>query len=223
MCYNGTALLVAAELIRSAPQWTDAHEQRFTHWVENVFRGATSIKSRNNNWACWGIFGSLMTHVYLKDREGLRQDGERLKDIIAGQIEADGSMPHEIKRGKNGFWYTYFALAPMTAAAEVLRNSGGPDLFAYQPADKGSIEDAVGFFYENGIQDPSKWPRNANIDPDPAGKHGALLYSMGIVYDRKEWREFAEHPIWRGYGGLAWMNPGLIRPSGPISGQQPLP
>ncbi|MFP4029210.1 MAG: alginate lyase family protein [Candidatus Brocadiia bacterium] len=215
MCYNGTAFIFAAELIDGAAQWKSDHRTRFSEWVETVFREAAGIKNKNNNWACWGILAAVSADVYLGDKKSFKDNVERLKKIIGKQIEPDGRMPAEINRGSRGVWYTYFALAPLTAAMETVRNAGGPDLFYYGPESGGSVKDAVEFFYENALKDIFKWPDSSvkeRFRPRRSGRNGALMYAMGIIYGRPEWREYAEHPIWRDRTGLAWINPSLLRP-----------
>ena len=150
-------------------------------------------------------------HSFLGSKEEFQADVARLKEIIEEQIEPDGSMPEELKRGERSLWYTYFALAPMTAAMKIAANNG-EDLFHYEPESKGSVRDAIRFFYERGIQNPQRWPRMVTDKIDRDGKHGALFFAMGRIYGIKQWQDVAKHPVWRDRGGLAWICPSLVQP-----------
>lgn len=213
MCYNGTGFLFAAELLQDSKFWSAESKERFVNWVGTVLRPASKIRQTSNNWACWGVMTALACDVFLQDTVGFETNTDLLKSIIDEQIEKSGAMPEEIRRGKRGIWYTYFALAPLTVAIEIVRNSGGPNLYHYQGEEGGSIYNAISYFFERGLLDQSQWPR-ANMDEEiePSGKHGALMFSMGLVYDQKPWIEFAEHPVFRDHTGLAWICPSLLRP-----------
>jgi hypothetical protein len=102
--------------------------------VRGAFQEATAIKERSNNWGDWGTFASLLMHQVLDEDRGFEDDVQRLKRRIVDSIDQDGRMPREIARGQRGLWYTYFALTPMTAACQVVRNRTGEDLFEFHDA-----------------------------------------------------------------------------------------
>ena len=212
MCYNGTGFIFTADILDDCELWKQEQRKRFQNWLHTVLIPVSKIKKRDNNWACWGILASIASHRFLKDQEGFDSDVERLKEIIDEQIAPDGSMPHELKRGERSFWYTYFALAPLTAAMNYARKNGAEDLFQYQPPSGGTVKEAIEFFYERGMKDQEKWPVKIDEEITPDGKYALLLFVAGSIYEDKEWTEFAKHPLWRLAGGLAWTCPTLIRP-----------
>ncbi len=211
MCYNGTAFVFAADALELTDCWEHLPKVRFKRWICQILLPAARIKQRQNNWACWGIMASLTAHRFLRDETGFDSDVTRLRDIIDEQIEPDGSMPHEIKRGTRSLWYTYFALAPLTVAIDMTRDNGHEDLFDYSPPSEGTVEQAVTFFFECGIEDQSRWPVDIDEAVDRKGKYATLMFAMGNVYDNDEWKSFAIHPLWRDRGGLAWICPSLLR------------
>jgi hypothetical protein len=156
LCYNGVGLVFAAQLMWDQPVWPREQKESFANWARTVVRPASRIKGKRNNWACWGILAALAVDHLLQDKAEFRKDVEVLKKLIDRQIEKDGRMPEELKRGDRSLWYTYFALAPLTGACEVVRNSGGPDLFAWRPPSGGTIRDALSYFYEKGCKDSTK-------------------------------------------------------------------
>jgi len=203
----------AAETLDQVDAWQPGEREAFLAWVKRVLLPASAIKNRNNNWACWGIMASLASNRILQREKAFTQDVQRLKQILDAQIEPDGSMPHELKRGKKSLWYTYFGLAPLSAAVEMVRNASEEDLFSYEPPSEGSLRDAISFFYEKGIKDQSSWPVKVDDPVDASGKHGVFLFAMGRIYQNPEWMAVAEHPTWRDRGGLAWICPSLLQPA----------
>ena len=116
-------------------------------------------------------------------------------------------MPHDIGQGKRGIWYTYFAIAPITAAAGALRVAGGEDLYRYEPPSGGTIADALEYLFVNGLVNRDQWPveQARSDEPDWSSKHGALYTAMGAALIVKIGRRPHEnHPSLS--GGLAWMS-----------------
>ncbi len=213
MCYNGVGLVFAGQLMWHERVWPGDRQKAFAEWARTVVRRASGIKKRRNNWACWGILAALAVDHLLQDDAEFRKDVEVLKKIIDRQIEPDGRMPEELKRGERSLWYTYFALCPMTGACEIVRNSGGPDLYAWEPPSGGSIRDAVTFLFEKGCKDPGKWPgRNQRTHMRPSGVGGNVMYAAGHVFGVAEWADWAKPPVWRSSTGLCWVCPTLFTP-----------
>jgi len=212
MCYNGTALAFAAELLWDYPGFTTDDKEQFKVWLRTVLGKASGIKSRNNNWGDWGILASLQVNNLLDDDAGTAEDIKRLRELIEEPIEDDGSMPHEIGRGSSGIWYTYFSLAPKTAACEIARNSAGVDLFTYEPPGGGTLRQALDFLYEKGTIDPSQWPRDADADVLADGKPANLFQAMVPIYGDTPYLDWIQPPTWRDYSGVVWMASSLMQP-----------
>ena len=102
-----------------------------------------------------------MGYAYLGDKDGL-------KDIIVGEEDKSGSVKYlisliredgifhkELERGSNGLWYTYFALAPLTACCQVIYNNLGEDYFNWESSNGRSVKQAVEafFYYSNHIDE----------------------------------------------------------------------
>ena len=137
MSYSGSAFLMAAELMDDTSVW-DADEKRlFKDWVTSVYRKATNeIRERKNNWADWGRLGSLLAASFLDDKEEIERNIKLIKGDLGDKIASDGHMPAEVVREKNGIWYTYFSLAPMTASFWVAYNLTGENLFLWEQEGK---------------------------------------------------------------------------------------
>ncbi|MHC4504756.1 MAG: alginate lyase family protein [Planctomycetota bacterium] len=213
MCYNGVGLVFAAQLMWRERVWPEEGRRAFAEWARTVVRRASGIKKRRNNWACWGILAALAVDHLLQDDAAFRKDVEVLRRIIDRQIEPDGRMPEELRRGERSLWYTYFALAPMTGAIEIVRNSGGPDLYAWQPPSGGTIRDATAFLFERGCRAGGKWPgRKQKTSMRPSSVGGNVMFAMGRVFGVAEWVDWAKPPVWRSSTGLCWVCPTLFAP-----------
>ena len=80
----------------------------------------------------------------------------------------------------------------------------------------------MSFFFDRGLIDQSKWPReNMDEKVEPSGKHGALMFSSGLIYEQDRWRDFARHPVFRDHTGLAWICPSLLRPAKAVRTGEP--
>lgn len=213
MCYNGTGLVFAAELLWDYTGWTDEDKKQFTSWAENVLYASAGQRGHAHNRGNWYLLAALAVNHLADREERMKKDIARLRPTIDRQIKPDGGMPAELRRGKNSMWYTYFALAPLTACIEIARNSGGPDLYDYRPPSGGTVKDALDFLFARGIERPDTWPvKGARNILKPSACGGNLFYAAGLIYDDKRYREWVEHPIWRDATGLAWICPSLMAP-----------
>jgi poly(beta-D-mannuronate) lyase len=86
-------------------------------------------KSRNNHYYWTGV-GVMATAVATGDEALLRSAAGIYQKGIA-DIEDDGSLPMEMRRGQRALHYHNFALAPLVLMAEVAR-SDGMDWYAYR-------------------------------------------------------------------------------------------
>ena len=213
MCYNGTGLVFAAELLWNYEGWSEKEREQFKSWAKNVLYPCSSGKKGHHNRANWNLLAALAVDHLTDDEKQMQADIQLLEPTIDKQIKPDGGMPAELGRGSNSMWYTYFALAPLTACIEIARNSGGPDLFDHNPPSGGTVKDALDFLFQHGIKEPDSWPvtgaRNI-LKPDACG--GNLFYVTGLIYNDARYLKWAKHPIWRDSTGLAWICPSLMAP-----------
>ncbi|MBO9150774.1 alginate lyase family protein [Chitinophaga sp. GCM10012297] len=216
LSYSGTSMVMAAELARDFKGWKKADRERFAGWVKNVYRKATNeIRNRKNNWADWGRFGSILADYYLDDQTDLAENVRLIKSDLFEKIAADGHMPEEVRREKNGIWYTYFSLAPITAACWVTYNATGENLFALEKEGR-SIKKALDYllYYQ---QHPSewKWFANPNLGSPNSGTGfwpANLLESMYGIYKDASYQNFTApyRPIVYEKHHFAWTFPTLM-------------
>ncbi len=194
MSYIGPSLVFAAELLTLSGGWNDKESEIFKAWLKAVFLPtANSIRERANNWGDWGMLASTATYNYLGETEEVKHCAEMIKGRIENTITEKGDMPHETKREGNGIWYTYFALAPMTAACNIIRNSLGIDLFKHKGENGQCIKlalDYLLYYYQN----PEKWPHFDGKQNFTTGKSDwpyNIFEKMGKIYGDEKFTEFS--------------------------------
>ena len=217
MAEVGTGFIESAELLSGYSGWSEADRSAFRNWVRNVYlpQGANPIKDRTNNWGEWGSFGAVTADYYLDDATGLADETARLQRHIDQALAPNGTMPDETARGEAGAWYTYFALAPMTAAARVIENSGGPDLFRWSSPSGKRMKSALDLLLAV-MQDPTKWPISVKVNlPNPARDWWPydLFEAMADEYSDKQYDAFAaqRRPIMNTGHHHAWTLPTLMK------------
>jgi len=208
--------------------WDPARRSAFTSWSSTVFwNSAHAIKGRANNWGAWGTLGAVASAALVGNAPTLTEETESLRRRIAESIDATGELPEENKRTNSGMWYTYFALTPMTAAAAIVRNATGVDLFAYAAPNGRTIRLALDRHFYYALY-PEEWPHPLpeglegelwrilypcadEIElPTVTGWPGSLFEIMSDFYQVPEWAEWvvASRPM-KGYH--AWIYVTLMR------------
>ncbi|WP_268224525.1 alginate lyase family protein [Sinomicrobium oceani] len=216
MSYSGTALLFAANLLKDYEEWNAEDRQQFEWWTRHVFRdAANSIRFRNNNSGDWSRFASLLADVYLEDTADFEENIRLIKSDLFEKIATDGHLVEEVKREKNGIWYTHFSLAPLTASMWVIYNHTGENLF-FLEKDGASVNKALDYLlYYN--RHPQEWP----FFKGPATGHADsrygfwpanLLEAMRPVYRSTAYETFVApyRPLVYAAHDFAWVFPSLM-------------
>ena len=212
MSYSGTAMIIAAQLLQETRIRTRQEKKSFDLWVANVYRKASNeIRYRKNNWADWGRFGSMLCATYLGDKPEIAENVQLVKSDLFHKIAADGSMPEETRREKNGIWYTYFSLAPITGTCWLIYQSTGENLFGWEKNGI-SLKNAIDYlYYYNLHPDEWKWYRNPNSG-SPSLWPGNLLEVMSGVYHDDAYSQYvaSSRPLMYSKHHFAWSFPTLM-------------
>jgi len=212
MAYSGTGMIMAAELLLNYKKWKSTDREKFFTWVRNVYlKSCTEIRTRKNNWADWGRFGSVLCAQLLDNEAEMTENIRLVKSDLFHKIADDGHMPEETRREKNGIWYTYFSLAPITASMYVVYNSTGENLFELKEGDR-SVRKALDYlFYYNQHPDEWKWFKNPN-QGSPTSWPGNLLEAMSGIYGAPEYVGYVEksRPLCYPKHHFAWSFPTLM-------------
>jgi hypothetical protein len=211
LSYSASAFIFAAELIWDYSGWSSSDRDIFKQWLMNVYRW--ECRSGISNRADWGRLGIVAMYHFLDDEDKFDYYVDVMKDVIDLSINEDGFMPEETRRGSNGIWYTYFGLAPMTAACQIILNARGVDLFKYKGTDGTGIKEALDVLYYYD-RHPSEWPFYSGISKvgGPSGWPGNLFEAMIRIYHEQEWENWVTNsrPIYNGGHHHAWVCPTLI-------------
>jgi hypothetical protein len=216
LSYSGTSMVIAGELMSNYKKWKKTDQSQFKTWVKNVYRKATNeIRNRKNNWADWGRFGSILADYYLDDKADMAENIRLIKSDLFDKIANDGHMPEEVKREKNGIWYTYFSLAPITASCWVVYNATGENLFTFSKDGK-SLKKALDYLLHYQLHpDEWKWFKNPNTG-NPSGATGFwpanLFESMYGIYRDESYKAFTApyQPVIYEKHHFAWSFPTLM-------------
>jgi poly(beta-D-mannuronate) lyase len=120
--------------IRDEPSLDPRGGAKIASWIRKVadavrsdFSRDTHLQSRQNNhlyWAAWGVGAAAMA---IDDRELFNWALEKARFGI-GQIQADGTLPQELARGRRAYLYHLFAAMPLFMMANAA-GKNGVDLF----------------------------------------------------------------------------------------------
>jgi len=219
MADAGAGFVFAAELLSDYEGWKETEKTAFSTWLVDVYlKSCLIVSERPNNWGDWGILGCIATHYYLDDAKALDADILYIRKKIDESIASDGHLPHETKRGKRGIWYSYFALAPLTAACQIALNASGTDLFHFRGTDGAGIEQALDYLLRY-CEKPETWPHYSEADlnmPQPHAYPGNLFEAMLGIYGKKKYGNWILHarPIMVYGHHYAWNLPTLLQPAG---------
>ncbi|MCH8514616.1 MAG: alginate lyase family protein [Kiritimatiellae bacterium] len=221
MTYAGVGMMYAAELLRASGRWSQADREKFETWVRTVFLPSChAIRGRRNNWGDWGTLGAIAAHQFLGETQALEADVIHLRNRIETAILPEGIMPREVSRGRGGLWYTYFSLAPLTAAAEILYNADLYDFFTHEPENGGGLRLALDYLFTYCLA-PETWPHYDGDDlinsPSPDSFHGTLFQAMGVIYPDAAYADWVQdaQPVMNTFHHFAWAVPSLMRPLRP--------
>lgn len=230
LAYKGIFLLLAADLLMVEPTWTAQEQQQFLSWVQNVFRASVStIRDQPDNVGCWGRLGMLAAARMLGDKAGATTEVSGIETYLSVAVAPNGEMIEENKRHVKGMKYTFFALSPLTVAAQIARTGGFDDLFQYTTPNNRSLKLALDKYFTYAVN-PSSWPYTVPTDPvqialalaspsamvreDPTQTDWpANLYdAVSAVYKMPDWETWAAvgNPM---RGSELWVYPTLLRPA----------
>lgn len=212
MTYSGSALLMAAELMEDTNEWNDKDAKIFKQWVSNVYKKAAyEIRLKKDNLSDWGQLGAILSASLLKDKTGIKQNIKLVSFSILSKIAEDGHMRKEVLRGKNGIWYSYFSLAPMTVSCWLIYNITGKNFFNPKHKKGELIKKALDYlFYYNKHPSEWTWAKSPKV-----GDHtwpDNLYESMGNIYNDSLYIDYVKpsRPHISQYHHFAWVFPTLM-------------
>ncbi|MWV44331.1 hypothetical protein GRF59_11885 [Paenibacillus sp. HJL G12] len=220
--YLGVGLVLAANWIKEFEDWSEEERNTFTQWMTRVCLPEWDRIPLRNNWWSWSLHAQLALYRFMDDKLRFAEEVTALKEHLDHSLSIEGFIPEEASRGKHSIWYHYFALSPVTAAAKLVLDTTGEDLFHWISPGGKSLQYAVEHFFHFANGHLKEWP----YDDDPifpaelsAGTWPLDLYeAMSIVYQNPDFERFVApyRPITGNmninsglYHSYAWVYPEL--------------
>ncbi|MEK0312524.1 carbohydrate-binding protein [Cohnella sp. 56] len=225
--YLGVGLILAADLIKDYGSWSQTDQTQFKNWIASVWLPKWDSMNSRNNWWDWSLYAQLAYYQFTDNTTAFAAEVANLKTQIDTSIDANGFLPEEASRGGNSLWYHYFALAPMTAAAEIVKNTTGENLFTWVSPGGKSIKLAADklFYYVNGHV--NEWPYGSNQGyPAQLNSHQYPLNmyeGLAEIYQNMNYEIYVTQyrPVGAVLNGdrihsFAWVYPTLLRTDIPV-------
>lgn len=139
----------------------EAWLKKYADKVKENYSTRMTSASRNNNHLYWAAWGVAITGAVLQDKV-LYGWGIDKAVYAVNQIEEDGTLPLEIKRGERALHYHIFALHPLVMLAELARVNGDVDLYA---ENNGALEMLVSTSVK-GLDNPDFFEKRTGVKQD---------------------------------------------------------
>ena len=157
---------LAYSIVRSEPSLSDRRRRAVEAWLAAVVTKqigypGNPISCCNNHRYWRGLEAAIVGVVTGNDR--LFQYGIRAYRAALTSMNPDGSLPHEMDRGKRALHYQNFAILPLVFIAEIAARQGY-DLYG-MAIDGRDIHLAVGFLLR-AIEDPAGLRRHTSDKQD---------------------------------------------------------
>lgn len=160
-----------------------------TSWIDPIVRKLDKkfngdVDHNNHRYLADSV---LMAYGALIDEDDLYQKGIERYRIALSQMQPDGGLPLETRRGSRAQWYMRQTLANMTAIAEIARLQG-KDLYSMD--NNGRSLDLALTYFVNTVRDPLiGLPQTAfNHKPGPGSDY--FTPDMGMLERRPQNRHY---------------------------------
>lgn len=175
----------AADLIRPARVMTVADETALRAWLHDLI--LPILPTRDGNWGDAGNFARAALTDYLGDSAGFANALEEWRARL-DVVPADGHLPDEVRRGKDGMAYTQEALQYKLGTARIAELRG-TDLWSYVGKGGASLRTAVdllaGYWFKS-----ADWPFDGAVRVPTPSPMWEIAY--------QHWREAAWPAIFAG-------------------------
>ncbi len=157
---------LAYSIVRSEPSLSDQERQEVEDWLAAVVAKqigypGNPISCCNNHYYWRGLQAAIVGVVTGNDR--LFRYGIRAYQAALKSMNPDGSLRHEMDRGKRALHYQNFAILPLVFIAEIAARQGY-DLYG-MAIDGRDIHLAVGFLLQ-AMEDPTVLRRYTSDEQD---------------------------------------------------------
>lgn len=180
---RAASFLVSKMLSRQDSAAVRAWFARYLDWLCNSDRGKTERDTTNNHAYCWALQAAEFAR--LVGNETTREEMyRRYKEVLLGQMAADGSFARELARTKP-YGYSVFTFDVMACLCQSLKGLT-PDPPAFQLWDGRGLCKAAEFIYPY-LKEKSawKWAKDVeHFDSWPVRSPG-MLFSGIVCHEQK--------------------------------------
>ncbi|MEM7622283.1 MAG: alginate lyase family protein [Planctomycetota bacterium] len=134
-------------MLEPSPHWTDADMEATRAWYGEYARWLVTSelgkkeRAAKNNHGTWFAAQAMQYALMAGDDSLARELAESAKGLIAGQIEPDGSQPHELTRTRSLHYYEFNLRGLMDIS--LYAKHVGVDVAAYESPEGASIRQAI--------------------------------------------------------------------------------
>lgn len=198
----GPGFILAVILLRMHGQYGGERLERFDRWVRDVLLPAAS--DRDNNWGDAGTYLRVVAAIELGDRKELAEAVQLWKDRM-DDMERDGRIPEEMRRGDASLMYSQEALSYRVMAAAHL-SIVGIDVWEYQGARGGTLRRGLELVAK-GLDDPDRWPGDHDDlrVPDPQSMWAVVAHRWPTRQFERQ-AEAARASEGRGHSAAVWSS-----------------
>ncbi|MCE5185927.1 MAG: alginate lyase family protein [Planctomycetaceae bacterium] len=144
------------EILAGLKQWFAAYSE----WMVTHPQGIAELNAANNHSVAYLV--QLASFARLTgDAAKLELARNRFKEIVAQQMDLDGSFPAELARTKP-YGYSIFQLDNMSLLCQLL-STESENQWTFELADGRTMSKAIEFLYPY-LQDRANWPYPADIE-----------------------------------------------------------
>lgn len=164
-----TALSLNYVLLADAPEIAAKRRHVVERWLGDLAWAtipayAGKPFAAQNNHLDWAALAALATGVAVQDGGLFDWAVAALKGLIGTNIDADGSLPHELRRAGKAMHYHRFALEPLILAGEIAA-ANGIDLYA----EKGGALHRLVAYTAAAMRDPEIVAKRVDVAQSVVG------------------------------------------------------
>ncbi|KQC01650.1 alginate lyase family protein [Pedobacter sp. Hv1] len=179
------AMQKSKAMAKSTVDGTKTWFSAYLTWLTTHQYGKDEMNAKNNHGTCW-VMQVACFAKFTDNKQLIDFCVDRYKTILLPQqMDADGSLPLELKRTKP-FGYSIFNLDALATICQLLSTTKD-NLWKFETADGKGIKKGVSFLYPF-LADKNKWPYAKDVmhwNSWPVAQP-ALLFSA-VAFHQKDW------------------------------------
>lgn len=191
-------MLDAIAMVSRSDYWMEEDEKAIQQWyaeyldwllTDELSGGPEGEAYAENNHGTWYDLQVAGIAYFLDNQDLAKEMVEKGKMRVDTQIEADGSMPHEVERTR-AYHYHYFNLDPLAGLAQIGEKID-VDLWNYENEKGGSIGKGIDLMAK--YNDPeSDWPYTAKDKRRRVERMTPIYLKAGQAMGRNDWIALAK-------------------------------